>query len=105
MYTYPLMEAHEFAVEMQREMIRQIESAAPKFLIRVNVWDSWCVTPQSNTTIFEWLERYLKQRYELVGIADMISPAETRYWWAGDGKGYSPKSKNYLATYRRIPVE
>lgn len=104
MYTYPLMENHEFAAEMQREMIRQIESAAPKFIICVNIMDSWSETPQSRRTIFVWLERYLDEQYELAGVADMISPKETRYWWATDQKSYSPKSKYYLATYRRKPT-
>jgi 4-amino-4-deoxy-L-arabinose transferase-like glycosyltransferase len=104
LYTYPLMENQQFAEEMQREMIRQIESAAPKFLIYVHIWDSWCYTPQSNKAIFRWLKRYLSERYELVGIADMISLKETHYWWNTDWKSYSPKSQYYLATYRRKPA-
>jgi hypothetical protein len=100
-YMYPMMENHEFAAEMQRDMIRQIESAAPRFLILVNVWDSWLVTPQSNMTIFEWSRRYVKEWYEVVGFADMISPQETRYWWADGQTDYSPESRMSVAAYRR----
>ena len=77
-YMYPLMEDHEFAGEMQRDMIRQIESAAPRYLILAHLWDSWCDTPQSKKTIFEWSREYIKELYELVGVADMISLQETR---------------------------
>ncbi len=100
-YMYPLMEDHRFALHMQRELIRQIESVSPRFLVFVNVWDSWCDTPQSNRTIFQWAGPYLKQWYEPVGLADMISLRETRYWWGGSGTAYSPQSKAYLAIYQR----
>jgi len=100
-YMYPLMEDHAFAGKMQREMIRQIEAAAPRFVVFVNVWDSWCDTPQSNRTIFEWSRGYIKEWYERVGIADMISPQETRYWWAGGRRDYAPQSRMYLTVYRR----
>lgn len=100
-YMYPLMEDHRFALQMQRELIKQIESVSPRFLVLVNVWDSWCDTPQSDRTIFRWAEAYLRQWYEPVGLADIISLRETRYWWKGGGTAYSPQSKSYLAIYQR----
>ena len=72
-YMYPLMELHDYAVEMQKEMISEIESANPKYLVYVRVSASWLVRPGSVEMIFKWFDSYRSEYYELVGIAEILS--------------------------------
>ncbi len=62
-YTYALMERHEFALDMQKEMIEQIESARPAFIALVGVPTSWLVRRDSQRLIFEWAKDYLAANY------------------------------------------
>src|SRR5262249_3245602 len=50
-YPYPLMEIKPYALAMQREMIKEIETAAPKFLVFVSASRSWAVRDGSDQTI------------------------------------------------------
>lgn len=99
-YTYDLMKTHPYALKMQNEMIQQIESADPKFLIFVNVRTSWLPRPDSNTTILEWFEQY-KNKYEAVGIVDIISMDKTVFRWDKEVQGYSPQSDFWLVVLKR----
>jgi len=98
--TYPLMEIHRYAREMQEEMIRQVEAAAPKFLVFVNVPTSWLTRPESEKLIFDWFERYKKDFYETAGIADLL-PEGTQYRWDEAAKGYTPRSPFWVSILRR----
>ena len=62
-YMYPLMENQPFALKMQMEMIREIESAKPKHLIITNIPTSWLRKSGSHQLLFKWLESYLKRYY------------------------------------------
>lgn len=100
-YTYPLMETHEYALKMQQEMIDEIELARPKFLIFVSVRDSWVRKPESKRLIFDWFNQYQQKYYDLVGIIDILSPEPTRYYWDNESVGYLPRSRWWLAVSRR----
>jgi len=100
-YVYSLMEDHEYRLSMQQEMAREVESAAPKFIIIVDVYTSWSVEPKSERYIFRWLDDYLKSRYMLVGVVDMLSPAQTIYAWDDDAWNYSVRSKSNVLIFER----
>lgn len=97
-YMYPLTEAQPFASTMQKEMIAEIEAAQPRFLVLVNCRYSWLVQPNSDNTIFEWIDQYVRG-YHLVGIADMLA-AGTEYHW-DDAATYLPRSRDSLFVYDR----
>jgi hypothetical protein len=100
-YTYALMEYHPFALQMQGEMIREIESISPQFLVYVNIEISWLARPRSYTKIFEWFNSYQRSSYEIVGVADIISNNETVYKWGSEAKGYSLRSACWMAVFKR----
>src|SRR5262249_22174659 len=77
-YTYPLMEPQPFALTMQNEMITDIETNRPEFIIFSDNIMSWNQRPDSNLGIFDWWNRY-KTNYTLVGIADVLSRTNTVY--------------------------
>jgi len=77
-YTYGLMEPQPFASRMQAEMIREIESHSPQFVVFADNPLSWSRRPDSDPKIFEWWNAY-QTNYNLVGLADILSPTQTVY--------------------------
>jgi hypothetical protein len=104
-YTYALMENHSYARKMQEEMIGEIETAGPKFLVFVNVTTSWLVKQNSEQMIFDWFEQYQQKYYQLVGIIDILGMDKTLYRWGKDASTYSPRSKYWLAVFQRTNRE
>lgn len=100
-YTYALMESHSYALKMQKEMISEIESARPKFLVYVRVSTSWLVRPNSQRLIFKWFDRYRRKYYRKVGIIDIFSEQHTDYVWGPECRQYKPRSKYTLSVFQR----
>ena len=99
-YTYALMELHPYALTMQKEMISEIESAKPKYLIFVNIQASWLVKKDSERLISRWFKDYSRNHYELAGIVD-IDLDGTTYRWDRDVIGYRVQSRSSLSIFRR----
>ena len=57
-YMYALMEPQPYASQMQHEMMSEIETNKPEFLVYVPNPDSWNIRPSSDQTIFKWLNQY-----------------------------------------------
>jgi hypothetical protein len=100
-YVYPLMEPHPYALQMQKEMIQQIETAKPKFLIFVHVSKSWLLKPASKRLIFDWFEQYTQRYCRLVGVIDILSTNQTIYRWNENAVEYTPRSESRLAVFER----
>jgi len=100
-YMYGLMENQPYAERMQLQMIREIETARPKYLLIVNVRMSWLVTPSSKRTIFDWIEKYARTRYDLDGIIDIVNSDTTLYRWGKEAKAYQPVSDSYITAFLR----
>ncbi|MGD1041947.1 MAG: glycosyltransferase family 39 protein [Sedimentisphaerales bacterium] len=100
-YTYPLMELQPSAMQMQEEMIAQIETANPEFVIFVDIPMSWLVRPNSVKKIFEWCPPYLSARYEVVGIADVVANRPTIWRWNNQAANYKPVSSSVVVLKRR----
>jgi hypothetical protein len=65
-YTYALMEAHPYAAKMQDEMIREIETSKPDYVVYVSERTSWLQRDDSEQKIFRWWEGYWGEHYELL---------------------------------------
>jgi hypothetical protein len=79
-YTYPLMEPHKYAPQMQREMMREIEQRNPKFVIFVAVSVSWLVGPESDRSIFNWAHEYCTKNYAPVGLVTLSEKGSEYYF-------------------------
>ncbi len=99
-YIYPLMEPQPFASGMQREMASEIEKANPRFVIIVDIPQSWQRLPDSDMTILFWSGAYARSRYELVGVADLLEEG-TEYRWDNDARTYSPRSSFQILLFQR----
>lgn len=100
-YTYPLMEPQPFAARMQQEMIDEIESVWPAYLVLVRSGTSWLARPDSERKILEWADRYMRDCYAPVGIADMVAPDRTVYAFDAEVARYRPVSESGLYVFRR----
>jgi len=85
---------------MQRQMIHEIEVWNPRFVVYVNVYTSWVLTPDSDKTIFAWFDQY-QRRFDRVGFVEIVSPAQTRYVWGPEAAVYVPRSDIWLAIFER----
>jgi hypothetical protein len=101
-YTYPLMEAQTYAGQMQSEMIHEIESAEPKYLISITTDTSWLRTPRSETRIFEWAQRYIADNYVAVGFVNIIAPDRVEYYF-DDIPQQVPELGQFILIYQRKP--
>ena len=101
-YTYGLMESQRYAVRMQREMMREIEAARPKYLVFVAVTTSWLKHANSETEIFDWFDRYSAADFQLDGLVNIVSPEHTDYYLPllVDPRSIPP-SEYYLLIYKR----
>lgn len=100
-YTYPLMEEQDYSLQMQKEMIREIETSNPKILLAVRIKWSWLKLPESNTFIFQWLDKFVKRNYRLVGVVDIISSERTVYKWNDDARRYVIQGPYYVLVFER----
>lgn len=92
LYVYPLMEPQPFARRMQKEMIAEVESAAPGYVVLVDGNLSWLVRPDSDRSILDWADRFLRSGYDLVD--SVATPRE-----APPG----PASAHRILVWRRKP--
>jgi len=99
-YTYALMEAQPFARQMQAEMIREIETNTPEFIVYTSAVSSWLPTPGSKPDIFDWWADY-KTNYTRVGVADILWPSETRFAWGESAASYGALKGEGFEVYRR----
>ena len=88
-YVYGLMEDHPYSLAMQKEMVREVETARPRFIVFTSISGSWLSTPTSNRYISTWLSDYRKEHYSLVGVVDIVSDNETVYKWHADAQAYT----------------
>jgi hypothetical protein len=100
-YTYPLMKNNKLALRMQQEMISEIESVNPEYLVFVRSETSWLPKKTSNKLIFEWFEQYKQRYYQPAGFVDVVSPEETIYRWGKECEKYRCRSETWLGVFRR----
>jgi hypothetical protein len=77
-YVYGLMEPHVYASKMQKEMIREIETAKPRYMVVVNANSSWLVNSNSDLHILDWTKKYLEEHYLLRGVINSMTDLKIR---------------------------
>jgi len=101
-YAYPLMEAQRYARQMQSEMIHEIESTQPKYLVSITIDTSWLHTPRSENLIFEWAHRYIADNYVPVGFVNIIAPDRVEYYFDNIPQQV-PELGDFILIYQRKP--
>jgi hypothetical protein len=100
-YTYALMEPQPLAQRMQEQMMREIESSTPLFLVTVKTYPSWLARPESDRTIFEWARRFAREHYQQVGTVEGDETGRARVSWIGTAAEAGPRAQVLARVYRR----
>ena len=100
-YMYGLMEQQRYAEKMQVQLIKEIETANPAFIVVVNNPASWLLRANSLNKILEWGDGYIPLRYDEVGIIDIFGDRPTRYLWDNAAFGRDPEANSFVSVYRR----
>jgi 4-amino-4-deoxy-L-arabinose transferase-like glycosyltransferase len=100
LYTYELMEPQKYAHRMQLEMIQEIETARPKYLVYVVINDSWWPRPDSERLIFTWADKYCAENYSAVGLINIVAADQTDFYF-GNVPGSLASLKDYILIYER----
>jgi len=101
-YTYGLMEEQPYAGGMQKQMISEIESVQPEYVVLIDVASSFGRLPSSNKHIFDWIDSYLPAHYDLVGIVDLLG--YSKYVWGDAAKTYHPQSNQVVKVFKKKPA-
>jgi hypothetical protein len=100
-YTYPLMESQPHAREMQQDMMQEIETNRPEYLMYVSYGNSWLFQPSSDRTILGWCEQYAGQFYEPVGFVRKNSAGEVECLWDAAARDHGNTGGEYIAVFKR----
>ncbi len=101
LYMYPLMEPQPFASQMQKEMISEIETNKPEYLVFVSNPTSWNIRPGSDQTIIKWFSQYSLAGYDLAAVLDE-SAWDKSVLVSGDAlKKYRTLGPNHIAVFKR----
>jgi hypothetical protein len=103
-YTYALMEAQPYALTMQQEMMKEIISGKPEYLVFFEYPGSWLKQPSSPLAIFQWFDAYSKEFYEKVGVLVQKHNEAAVFLWDDDAKKHPDSAKPLLEIYRLKPA-
>ncbi len=102
-YTYPLMELQPYAGKMQQEMIGEIESNQPPYLVLVMYKTSWLIRHASDVTILHWFDAYTRAYYERVGVVGVRPTGEAVRVWDAGAVNFRDPLGQFIMIYRRRP--
>ena len=102
-YTYALMEPQPAALSMQHEMIREIETNRPEYLVYVSHRLSWLFQPGSDRAILDWFKQYSERGCEPVGFIHRNSAGGVECFWGDAAKGRRSSGEDYIEVFKRKP--
>jgi hypothetical protein len=103
-YAYDFMAEQDYALEMQKELIREVEETKPEYVVYSYSRYSWGRTSNSQVVVLEWADRFLGERYQLVGVADQMPDGELNYCWDEKASAcLSQQSVSRLLVYKERP--
>ncbi|HTV43479.1 MAG TPA: glycosyltransferase family 39 protein [Candidatus Sulfotelmatobacter sp.] len=96
LYTYPFTEHQPFAAQMRAEMISEIETNRPEYMVFVN-------NPGSgpDTNLFNWFANYSKAHYTRVAVVEQIANDKTKFVADNSITNYHKMGPEYVGVFRR----
>jgi hypothetical protein len=82
LYMYSLIMRQKYTARMQQELIREVETSRPEYLVYVDVAESWGErdrAPQASAFL-SWLHEYTLANYETDGVARLGDAAASDLW-------------------------
>jgi hypothetical protein len=100
-YTYPLMEPQPAALWMQKDMIQQIETNKPEYIVFVASGLSWLINLHSSHLIMDWAGQYVVSDYDRIGVVRNVDGKIVSVW--GDEAKSASAKGDCVLVYRRKP--
>ena len=102
-YIFALGEAQSYAVKMRNEMIAEIESRQPEFVVVADKERLMDPAKNSIPGLFEWWNRY-HTNYVRVGVADLLVDHDTTYAFGTNAvAGLGKIHRCALEVFQRTP--
>jgi hypothetical protein len=89
--------------QWQRDFIADVEKQKPRYVIFFNHAISLFRQPNTDGYIFEWLNKYTQENFQIIGLVDMVDGQQSTYLWKEAMDGYQPKGQNSIYIYERKP--
>lgn len=101
-YMYGLMEKQPYWQEMQQQMIQEVESNRPAYLVYFNHPATWLTTMGSSrlAPFLDWANAYVKNNYEKVGLVELSDP-DSRFTWGDEARKTVPKTQFWITIFKR----
>jgi 4-amino-4-deoxy-L-arabinose transferase-like glycosyltransferase len=103
LYMYDMTKLSPLAPAMQTEMMHDIETAKPLYLVMVRVPTSWAITMNSDHAILNWSEAYARQYYDLAGKVILSGADRTEYLWGPEAATSKTDASADVSILRRKP--
>ncbi len=88
------MEVHDYALQMQEEMIHDIETRRPDYVVFVNDDLSWLARENSERKIYKWWDAYWGDHYEVDQSISILEETD-------DSGQSTPKAGKFLLVLKR----
>jgi hypothetical protein len=88
---------------MQRELIHDIETAKPLYLIDVHLPTSWAATINSDQEIVHWSRDYEAIHYDLVGKVVPRDHGHADFLWGPDAATKEKDAWMTILVFKRKP--
>ncbi len=80
-YMYPLTDKNRYGQVMQAEMIKELENSQPKYILFVNMNESWGWHKKSSGPLEPWSLDYLEKKYKICGAVSISSGKKPIYYF------------------------
>ena len=107
--TYYMTASHGRNLQMQQELIQDVETRKPRFLVFVSVGTSWMFKPDSPTKITDWFNENNSRSYRPIALAEMLKTPEGQYistvykWGEEEVNKHPRQSSDFLVLFERLP--
>jgi Dolichyl-phosphate-mannose-protein mannosyltransferase len=101
-YMYPAVENHPLAPKMQQEIMDEIETAQPKYLVLVGITISW-LRSIAGTKFQRWANEYCQHNYVPVGVVNITSEGKSDYYLPIVG-AFPSVSQHFVVIYERRSI-
>lgn len=101
LFMYPLVAQQPYAIKMQQEMMSEIQTSAPEYVVLVRVLTSWLFNGDIAAPLLAWIDKNLKQYYRQVGVVELASFYGSNYFWDKDAENRRPSTENYVLVFKK----
>jgi Dolichyl-phosphate-mannose-protein mannosyltransferase len=99
-YMYDLVRDQPYGPVMRREFMDDVERLKPRFLVLVNVGTSWMPWKSDVKPFTDWINRYPKEFYNLIGLAE-VDQTNSAYFWDPEGIAKHMNTPTSVLLFRR----